>query len=79
MERSVPVGATAVVMDPKTGAVVALAQRPTHNPNDTRKLKPVAIDQAVADVLSQDRYSNPSLLQPLWKRTWSIGGNAHRL
>ncbi len=60
MERSMPVGATAVVMDPETGAVVALAQRPTHNPNDTRKLKPGALrNQAVADVFEPGSVFKP--------------------
>ena len=60
MERSVPVGATAVVMDPKTGAVVALAQRPTHNPNDTRKLNPAALrNQAVTDVFEPGSVFKP--------------------
>lgn len=51
MERSEPESASVVVMDPKTGEVLALAQRPTHNPNDTRKLKVEALrSHAITDV-----------------------------
>jgi cell division protein FtsI (penicillin-binding protein 3) len=51
MERSEPESAYVVVMDPKTGEILALAQRPTHNPNDTRKLKVEALrSHPVTDV-----------------------------
>lgn len=60
MERSEPVGATAVVIDPKTGGIVALAQRPTHNPNDTRKLNSTALrNQVVADVFEPGSVFKP--------------------
>ena len=60
MERSAPVGATAVVIDPKTGAILALAQRPTHNANDTRKLNPAALrNQAVTDVFEPGSVFKP--------------------
>ena len=60
MERSEPIGATAVVIDPKTGAIVALAQRPTHNANNTRKLNPAALrNQAVADVFEPGSVFKP--------------------
>jgi cell division protein FtsI (penicillin-binding protein 3) len=60
MERSEPVGATAVVIDPKTGGIVALAQRPTHNPNDTRKLNSTALrNQVIADVFEPGSVFKP--------------------
>ena len=51
MERSAPDTASAVVIDPETGAILAMAQRPTHNPNDTRNIKQEALrNRAVADI-----------------------------
>jgi cell division protein FtsI (penicillin-binding protein 3) len=60
MERSEPTTATAVVIDPNTGAVLALAQRPTHNPNDTRRLKSEALkNRAVTDAFEPGSVFKP--------------------
>ena len=51
MERSAPDTASAVVIDPETGAILAMAQRPTHNPNDTQNIKQDALrNRAVSDL-----------------------------
>ena len=60
MERSAPDTASAVVIDPTTGAIVALAQRPTHNPNDTRAINQDALrNRAVADVFEPGSVFKP--------------------
>jgi cell division protein FtsI (penicillin-binding protein 3) len=60
MERSAPKTVTAVVMDPRTGAILALAQRPTHNPNNTRKLKVEALrSHAITDVFEPGSVFKP--------------------
>jgi cell division protein FtsI (penicillin-binding protein 3) len=60
MERSEPSSATAVVINPNTGAIIALAQRPTHNPNDTRKLKAEALkNRAVTDAFEPGSVFKP--------------------
>jgi len=60
MERSEPASATAVVINPKTGAIVALAQRPTHNPNDTTKLKAEALkNRAITDAFEPGSVFKP--------------------
>ena len=60
MERSEPDSASAVVIDPETGAIIALAQRPTHNPNDTRKLN----TQALKNRVITDAFEPGSVFKP---------------
>ncbi len=51
MERSKPVSGTIVVQDPHTGQILALAIRPTFNPNQIRHDSPSLLrDHAVSDV-----------------------------
>ena len=60
MERSEPDTASAVVLDPTTGAILAMAQRPTHNPNDTRNIKQDALrNRAVADIFEPGSVFKP--------------------
>jgi cell division protein FtsI (penicillin-binding protein 3) len=60
MERSAPESASAVIIEPNTGAILALAQRPTHNPNDTRDINPAALrNRAVADVFEPGSVFKP--------------------
>lgn len=51
MERSKPVSGTIVVQDPHTGQILALAMRPTFNPNELRHDSPTLLrNHAVSDV-----------------------------
>jgi cell division protein FtsI (penicillin-binding protein 3) len=51
MERVKPLNGTIVVQDPHTGQILALAIRPTFNPNDFRHTSPELLrDHAVSDV-----------------------------
>ena len=60
MERSEPESATAVVIDPDTGAIIALAQRPTYNPNNTRKIDTRALkNRAVTDAFEPGSVFKP--------------------
>jgi len=60
MERSEPDTASAVVIDPETGAILAMAQRPTHNPNDTRNIKQDALrNRAVSDIFEPGSVFKP--------------------
>jgi cell division protein FtsI (penicillin-binding protein 3) len=60
MERSEPDSASVVIIDPETGAILALAQRPTHNPNDIRNINPDALrNRAVADVFEPGSVFKP--------------------
>ena len=55
-----PDTAYAVVADPKTGNILAIAQRPTFNPNDRKSFKPGAISTRVA----MDVYEPGSIMKP---------------
>ena len=60
MDRSDPESASAVVLDPKTGAILALAQRPTHNPNNTALIDQKALrNRAIADVFEPGSVFKP--------------------
>lgn len=51
MARTHALNGTIVVQDPHTGQILALAQRPTFNPNDFRHTNPALLrDHAVSDV-----------------------------
>jgi cell division protein FtsI (penicillin-binding protein 3) len=51
MERTGALNGTVVVQDPHTGQILALAIRPTFNPNDFRHTNPLLLrDHAVSDV-----------------------------
>jgi cell division protein FtsI (penicillin-binding protein 3) len=51
MERTKPLNGTVVVQDPHTGQILALAIRPTFNPNDVRDTpRELLRDHAVSDV-----------------------------
>lgn len=51
MERVKPLNGTVVVQDPHTGQILALAIRPTFNPNDFKHTSPELLrDHAVSDV-----------------------------
>ncbi|RRA50133.1 PASTA domain-containing protein [Acidipila sp. EB88] len=51
MERVKPLNGTVVVQDPHTGQILALAIRPTFNPNDVKHTSPQLLrDHAVSDV-----------------------------
>lgn len=51
VEISAPIGATAVVMDVQTGAVLGMASRPTTNPNDRGRRESAQLrNRAVSDV-----------------------------
>jgi cell division protein FtsI (penicillin-binding protein 3) len=51
MEDTHAVAATVVVQNPKTGEILALANRPTFNPNRSREITPAAMkDRAVSDI-----------------------------
>ena len=55
-----PDTAYAVVADPKTGNILAIAQRPTFNPNDRKSFKPGAISTRIA----MDVYEPGSIMKP---------------
>ena len=55
-----PASAYAVVADPKTGNILAIAQRPTFNPNDRKTFKPGAISTRIA----MDVYEPGSVMKP---------------
>ena len=51
MEDTHAVAATVVVQNPKTGEILALANRPTFNPNRSREITPAAMkNRAVSDI-----------------------------
>jgi cell division protein FtsI (penicillin-binding protein 3) len=51
MARVKPINGTVVVQDPHTGQILALAMRPTFNPNDVKHTSPELLrDHAVSDV-----------------------------
>ncbi len=51
MERVKPLNGTVVVQDPRTGQILALAMRPTFNPNEVRHASPEQLrDHAISDV-----------------------------
>ena len=55
-----PDTAYAIVADPKTGNILAIAQRPTFNPNDRKSYKPGAISTRIA----MDVYEPGSIMKP---------------
>ncbi|MEI7891402.1 MAG: penicillin-binding protein 2 [bacterium] len=52
MEKFSADGATAIVMDPKTGKILAMANQPSFNPNDFSSIEDIS------------RFSNPAVSQP---------------
>jgi cell division protein FtsI (penicillin-binding protein 3) len=51
MEETKSIGGTVIVENPHTGEILALASRPTFNPNNRREIRPEALkDRAVSDV-----------------------------
>jgi len=51
MAKNSPLSATAIVMDPKTGEILALANRPGYNPNNLKGVSPAKWrDRAVTDL-----------------------------
>ena len=51
MEKTHAEGGTVVVQNPKTGEILALANRPTFNPNESRGLNPKSLkNRAVSDI-----------------------------
>ena len=51
MEKFSPISATAIVMDPRTGEILALANRPCYNPNNFKDASPSKWrDRAVTDL-----------------------------
>ena len=51
MERVKPLNGTVVVQDPHTGQILALAMRPTFNPNEVKHASPEQLrDHAISDV-----------------------------
>ena len=51
MQDTRAIAATVVVQNPKTGEILALANRPTFNPNRSREITPAAMkDRAVSDI-----------------------------
>lgn len=51
MEKYSPISATAIVMDPRTGEILALANRPCYNPNNIKAAGPSKWrDRAVTDL-----------------------------
>lgn len=51
MEKYSPISATAIVMDPRTGEILALANRPCYNPNNIKDASPSKWrDRAVTDL-----------------------------
>lgn len=55
-----PHSAYAIVADPKTGNILAIAQRPTFDPNDRKSFKPGAVTSRVA----MDVYEPGSVMKP---------------
>lgn len=58
--RSQTVGG--IIMDPNTGAIVAMSSLPTFNPNDTRGVKDIRI---FSNPLVEDVYEMGSIIKPL--------------
>lgn len=51
MEKTHAEAATIIVQNPKTGEILALANRPTFNPNDSRAVEPKSLrNRAVSDI-----------------------------
>ena len=51
MEDTKAIAGTAIVMNPHTGEVLALTNRPTFNPNNKREIRPESLkDRAVSDI-----------------------------
>ncbi len=60
VERSEPHAAVAVVVDVRTGELLALANRPTANPNDTAQRKPDLLrNRAVTDIFEPGSVFKP--------------------
>ena len=58
-----PVGVQAVVMDVQTGEILAMANRPTHNPNDLRALSQAAFrNQTVFDAFEPGSVFKPFIV-----------------
>jgi cell division protein FtsI/penicillin-binding protein 2 len=57
----------AIIMDPKTGAIIAMGLAPTYDPNDLRGLKDIGV---LKNSLVQDVYEMGSVMKPL---TMSVG------
>lgn len=69
MARSHPQGASIIVMNPKTGEILAMASRPTYDPNDYSKGNKEAYkNRAVVNVYEPGRPSSPSWPLPPWIR-----------
>lgn len=61
MERCNPSAAYAVMADPYTGDIIAVAQRPTFDPNDRNSMKPNAWRNRIAE----DTFEPGSTMKPL--------------
>ena len=61
MERCNPSAAYAVMADPYTGDIIAVAQRPTFDPNDRKSMKPNAWRNRIAE----DTFEPGSTIKPL--------------
>lgn len=90
VERSAPLSANMVVMDPRTGEILAMANRPTTNPNDTwnldiRDLKNHAVVDAVepgsvfkpfvAALALEDGLVTPESTVDCENGAWRVGRN----
>ncbi len=56
-----PKSACAIMADPKTGNILAIAQRPTYNPNDRKTMQP----QAWRNRLAEDIFEPGSTMKPM--------------
>ena len=71
MEKTHADNGTVVVQDVHTGQILALAIRPTFNPNQFRHTTPALLkDHAVSDVYEPDRCSSWSPTPPRSTSTW---------
>lgn len=61
VEKWHPKAAYAIMADPKTGNIMAIAQRPTYNPNDRSTMKP----QAWRNRLAEDTFEPGSTMKPV--------------
>ena len=63
MVKHEPVGVQAIVMDVQTGEILALTNRPTHNPNDLRALSQAAFrNQVVFDAFEPGSVFKPFIV-----------------
>ena len=55
----------AVVQNPRTGEILALANRPTFNPNNTKQMTPADAlkNHAVSDIYEPGRFSKRSRIR----------------